>query len=60
MICDETGPLSLHRQAPIPEAEPAQAFDDLTLLASRICGTPIALMTLVDENPVLGRGVRRY
>ena len=50
MICDETAPLSLHRQAPIPEAEPAQAFDDLTLLASQICGTPIAFMTLVDDN----------
>jgi adenylate cyclase len=50
MICDETAPVSLHRHAPIPEAEPAQAFADLTLLASQICGTPIALMTLVDEN----------
>ena len=50
MICDETAPLSLHRPAPIPEAAPAQAFDDLTVLAAQICGTPIALMTLVDEN----------
>ena len=50
MICDETAPLSLHRQAPIPDAEPAQAFDDLTVLAAQICGTPIAIMTLVDEN----------
>jgi anti-sigma regulatory factor (Ser/Thr protein kinase) len=50
MICDETAPLPLHRQAPIPDAEPAQAFDDLTVLAAQICGTPIALMTLVDGN----------
>jgi len=50
MICDETAPLPLHRQAPIPDAEPAQAFDDLTVLAAQICGTPIALMTLADGN----------
>ena len=29
---------------------PEQAFDDLTRLASQICGTPIALVTLVDES----------
>src|SRR5699024_7704226 len=27
-----------------------RAFDDLTLLASQICGTPIALITLVDAD----------
>src|SRR5262245_44790471 len=50
MICDETTPLARHRQAPIRDAEPAQAFDDLTVLAAQICGTPIALMTQVDED----------
>ncbi len=29
-----------------------QAFDDLTLLAARSCGMPLALMTLVDETRV--------
>src|SRR5437879_8179565 len=29
---------------------PEQSFDDLALLASFICKTPIALISLVDEN----------
>lgn len=27
-----------------------QAFDDLTLLAAQLCGTPMAMVSLVDEN----------
>jgi GAF domain-containing protein len=34
----------------ILDSEPEQAFDDLTLLASYVCKTPIALISLVDEN----------
>jgi GAF domain-containing protein len=34
----------------ILDTEPEQAFDDLTLLASYVCTTPIALISLVDEN----------
>jgi len=34
----------------ILDTEPEQAFDDLTLLASFICKTPIASITLIDEN----------
>src|ERR1700716_4066666 len=34
----------------ILDTEPEQAFDDLTLLASFVCKTPIALISLVDEN----------
>ena len=34
----------------ILDTEPEQAFDDLVLLASFICNTPIALISLVDED----------
>jgi hypothetical protein len=37
--------------------EPEKAFGDLALLASEICGTPMALISLVD-NPA-ARALRR-
>jgi GAF domain-containing protein len=40
---------ALQRYA-ILDSEPEQGFDDLALLASYICQTPIALISLVDEN----------
>src|SRR5215470_7248487 len=40
---------ALHKYA-ILDTEPEQAFDDLALLASFICKTPIALISLVDED----------
>jgi len=47
---DETARLKALRHYHVLDTEPEQAFDDLTLLASHICGTPIALITLVDEH----------
>lgn len=34
----------------ILDTEPERRFDDLVLLASQICGTPMALITLVDDT----------
>src|SRR5512134_3414687 len=46
----ETARLAALRQYRILDTEPERAFDDLALLASEICGTPIALITLVDAD----------
>jgi anti-sigma regulatory factor (Ser/Thr protein kinase) len=50
MVSDETARLAALRRYRILDTEPEQAFDDLTLLASQICGTPMALITLLDEQ----------
>jgi anti-sigma regulatory factor (Ser/Thr protein kinase) len=47
---DEAGRLAALRQYHILDTEPERSFDDLTVLASHICGTPMALITLVDED----------
>jgi anti-sigma regulatory factor (Ser/Thr protein kinase) len=50
MTSNETSRLDALRRYQILDTEPEQAFDDLTLLASQICSTPIALITLLDER----------
>jgi anti-sigma regulatory factor (Ser/Thr protein kinase) len=47
---DEEGRLKALKRYRILDTKPERAFDDLTMLASHICGTPIALITLVDAN----------
>jgi anti-sigma regulatory factor (Ser/Thr protein kinase) len=47
---DEPARLAALRKYRILDTEPERAFDDLTLLASQICGTPIALISLIDED----------
>lgn len=50
MASDESARLAALRRYRILDTEPERAFDDLTLLAAKICDTPIALITLVDDD----------
>jgi anti-sigma regulatory factor (Ser/Thr protein kinase) len=50
MPTDEQARLAALRRYRILDTDPEQAFDDLTMLASHICGTPMALITLIDEQ----------
>jgi PAS domain S-box-containing protein len=47
---NELGRLATLRQYDILDTPDEPAFDDLTRLASTICGVPIALITFVDER----------
>jgi anti-sigma regulatory factor (Ser/Thr protein kinase) len=50
MATDEQARLAALRRYRILDTEPEQRFDDLTLLASQICDTPISLITLIDSD----------
>ena len=46
----EADRLAALRRYRILDTDPEQRFDDLALLASQICGTPMALISLVDRD----------
>jgi PAS domain S-box-containing protein len=47
---DEEARLDALRRYAILDTEPEQDFDDLTRLAAQICGTPIAVVSFIDER----------
>ncbi len=47
---DEEARLAALRHYEILDTDPEPAFDDLTMLASHICGTPMSLVSLIDED----------
>lgn len=50
MATDEPARLAALTRYRILDTAPEQRFDDLTLLASQICDTPISLITLIDSD----------
>ena len=47
---DEKDRLEALRQTGVLDSEPEESFDQLTDLAARLCGAPVALITLVDVD----------
>jgi signal transduction histidine kinase len=47
---DESRRLEALHAFEILDTDPERRFDELTELASMVCGTPIALISLIDEN----------
>jgi two-component system, NtrC family, sensor kinase len=47
---DEAGRLQALRQYHLLDTLPEAVFDDLTFIASQICDTPIALVSLIDQD----------
>lgn len=47
---NEAARLNALHQYEVLDTSPEAAFDDLTRLAAHICGTPIAIVSLVDSN----------
>ena len=47
---NEIARLDALRQYQILDTPPEKVFDDFTFLAAQICGTPIALISLIDGN----------
>jgi GAF domain-containing protein len=47
---DEPGRLKALRDFKVLDTLPEQTYDDLVFLAAHVCGTPIALISLIDED----------
>lgn len=47
---DESRRLAILDEYAVLDTPPEEAFDDITFLASAICETPIALISLIDDN----------
>ena len=47
---EETRRLQILQSFRLVDTEPEPAFDDIVTLASMICGTPIALVSLVTDD----------
>lgn len=50
MELDENARLQALYRYRILDSDPEKAFDDLTILASHICQTPVALITIIDSG----------
>jgi GAF domain-containing protein len=50
MVIDEHARLAALGRYRILDTDPEQRFDDLTMLASQICDTPISLISLIDSD----------
>ena len=50
MELNEKARLQALRSYKILDTDPEKAFDDLTILASHICQTPVAMISLIDSN----------
>ena len=50
MEANEKARVQALRQYKILDTDPEKAFDDLTILASSICNTPVALISVIDSE----------